>query len=82
MLDTPPSGPPPCRGLTGLFFSEARGDQERAKALCAGCADREWCAERALQARATAGVWGGIVFEPNFRRNARLAKAAATRRAV
>lgn len=49
----------PCAGDPELFFAEAPGDVEAAKALCQGCKIRVACLEGALDRREPWGVWGG-----------------------
>lgn len=46
-----------------LWFADAQGDLERAKALCAGCPVRAACLAGALDRREPAGVWGGQIFD-------------------
>lgn len=45
-----------------LFFSEAKPDIERAKALCAPCPVRNECLKGALSRQEPCGVWGGELF--------------------
>jgi WhiB family redox-sensing transcriptional regulator len=49
----------PCTEDPELFFAEAPGDVEQAKALCQGCRVRIACLEGALERREPWGVWGG-----------------------
>jgi WhiB family redox-sensing transcriptional regulator len=49
----------PCTEDPELFFAEAPGDVETAKALCRGCRARTTCLEGALERREPWGVWGG-----------------------
>jgi WhiB family transcriptional regulator, redox-sensing transcriptional regulator len=49
----------PCTEDPELFFAEAPGDVEQAKALCQGCRVRIACLEGALDRREPWGVWGG-----------------------
>jgi WhiB family redox-sensing transcriptional regulator len=49
----------PCTEDPELFFAEAPGDVEQAKALCQGCRVRVACLEGALERREPWGVWGG-----------------------
>ncbi len=49
----------PCTEDPELFFAEAPGDVEQAKALCQGCRARISCLEGALERREPWGVWGG-----------------------
>ena len=46
-----------------LWFADAPGDLELAKALCAGCPARAACLAGALDRREPAGVWGGQIFD-------------------
>lgn len=53
----------PCRVADPeLFFAEAPGDVEQAKALCLDCPVREVCLAGALARREPWGVWGGELF--------------------
>lgn len=52
----------PCTEDPELFFAEAPGDVEQAKALCQGCRVRIACLEGALERREPWGVWGGELF--------------------
>ena len=54
----------PCRLVDNpeLFFAEAPGDVEEAKALCLDCPIRERCLAGALERREPWGVWGGELF--------------------
>lgn len=45
-----------------LFFSEAKPDIERAKALCSPCPMRNECLKGALSRQEPCGVWGGELF--------------------
>ncbi|WP_300609453.1 WhiB family transcriptional regulator [Trebonia sp.] len=49
----------PCTEDPELFFAEAPGDVEQAKALCQGCRARISCLQGALERREPWGVWGG-----------------------
>jgi len=49
----------PCTEDPELFFAEAPGDVEQAKALCQGCRVRIACLQGALERREPWGVWGG-----------------------
>jgi WhiB family transcriptional regulator, redox-sensing transcriptional regulator len=49
----------PCTEDAELFFAEAPGDVEQAKALCQGCRVRIACLQGALERREPWGVWGG-----------------------
>ncbi|HLI37480.1 MAG TPA: WhiB family transcriptional regulator [Streptosporangiaceae bacterium] len=49
----------PCTDDPDLFFAEAPGDVERAKAICRGCRARIACLTGALERREPWGVWGG-----------------------
>lgn len=46
-----------------LWFADAPGDLERAKALCAGCPVRLACLTGALDRREPTGVWGGQILD-------------------
>lgn len=46
-----------------LWFADAPGDLERAKALCGGCPVRLACLTGALDRREPTGVWGGQILE-------------------
>jgi WhiB family transcriptional regulator, redox-sensing transcriptional regulator len=52
----------PCTEDPELFFAEAPGDVEQAKALCQGCRVRMACLAGALDRREPWGVWGGELF--------------------
>jgi len=45
-----------------LFFADAPGEIEVAKALCVPCPLREQCLQGALERREPHGVWGGQLF--------------------
>lgn len=49
--------------LSYLFFSEEWVDIQRAKAICAKCADRAACLAGALERLEPWGVWGGEQLE-------------------
>lgn len=49
--------------LSYLFFSEEWVDVQRAKAICAKCADRASCLTGALERQEPWGVWGGEQLE-------------------
>ncbi len=49
----------PCTEDPELFFAEAPGDVEQAKALCQDCRVRTACLAGALERREPWGVWGG-----------------------
>lgn len=53
-----------CRGrspeLTRLFYADDEPSVAEAKRVCAGCACRATCLERALAFREPDGVWGGM----------------------
>ena len=49
--------------LSYLFFSEEWVDVQRAKAICAKCADRDQCLRGALEREEPWGVWGGEQLE-------------------
>jgi WhiB family transcriptional regulator, redox-sensing transcriptional regulator len=51
-----------CRTDPELFFAEAPGDVELAKALCVDCPIRRACLAGALERREPWGVWGGELF--------------------
>ena len=44
---------------TSLFFSENPTDGARAKAICARCAVKDLCLDRAIARAEPYGVWGG-----------------------
>jgi WhiB family redox-sensing transcriptional regulator len=46
-----------------LWFAEAPGDVDRAKALCEGCPVRLACLAGALDRREPTGVWGGELLD-------------------
>ena len=46
-----------------LWFAEAPGTLELAKALCAGCPALQMCLAGALDRREPYGVWGGQIFQ-------------------
>lgn len=48
---------------TDLWFSEAPGQLERAKQLCACCPAKARCLAGALARQEPWGVWGGEIFE-------------------
>jgi WhiB family redox-sensing transcriptional regulator len=69
---SPPAAGPARRTSSGLpcqahdpdlWFAEAPGDVERAKALCAGCPVRLACLAGALDRREPTGVWGGELLD-------------------
>jgi WhiB family redox-sensing transcriptional regulator len=45
-----------------LWFAEAPGDLDRAKALCATCPVRGACLAGAMRRNEPFGVWGGEIF--------------------
>jgi len=49
--------------LSYLFFSEEWVDVQRAKAICAKCADQAGCLSGALERVEPWGVWGGEQLE-------------------
>lgn len=54
--------PPPCHGLTDLFFAHSRLMQAKAKAICRTCDRMSSCLDYALTRRHVGqgtGVWGG-----------------------
>ena len=49
-----------CNGLDPNLFHPERGESSHhAKAVCAGCAVRELCADYAIEHRIAVGIWGG-----------------------
>jgi len=49
-----------CNGLDPNLFHPERGESSHhAKAVCAGCAQRELCADYAIEHRIAVGIWGG-----------------------
>lgn len=52
----------PRASYTDLFFSEIAIDTARAKAICARCAVRVQCLDRALERQEPYGIWGGEFF--------------------
>ena len=69
LLDEPNGAPGdgldlPCRsGDADLWFAEAPGELERAKALCGQCPIQAECLAGALNRGEPWGVWGGEILE-------------------
>ena len=59
-----------CHGVTELlplFFSDQADDQERARAVCAGCPVRQECYDAAIARREEHGIWGGSCFPDEWK---------------
>ena len=57
------SGPLACAQSSWLWFSDAPGDLELAKAACKRCPLRRPCLAGAEERGEACGVWGGEIFE-------------------
>lgn len=55
---SPATTPPPCRRYPDRWFD--RANRTDALATCLACPVRSWCAQHALQQRASWGMWAGI----------------------
>jgi WhiB family redox-sensing transcriptional regulator len=49
-----------CGGLTELFYSEERVDQQAARSVCVECPVRLDCLDYAVRHREKFGIWGGL----------------------